>query len=70
MKVTQSRSLVKALTYRIFGTLVSFVVVYAFTREGNLATLVAIWETVLKIIIYYWHERVWNRIQWGRLTAD
>lgn len=66
MKVTKSRSFVKSWTYRFFGTLTSFIVVYAITGKGSLATLVAFWETILKVIVYYWHERVWNKIQWGR----
>ena len=48
MKVSKSRSFVKAWTYRFFGTLTSFAVVYAVTGKGNLATLVAFWETVVR----------------------
>lgn len=66
MNVTKSRSFVKSTTYRVFGTLTSWAVVYAITGEGSLATLIAFWETVVKVAVYYWHERVWNRIQWGR----
>jgi uncharacterized membrane protein len=66
MKVTKSRSFVKSMTYRIFGTITSWAVVYAITHKGSLATLIAFLETVVKIAVYYWHERVWNKIQWGR----
>jgi uncharacterized membrane protein len=66
MKVTKARSFIKSLTYRIFGTLSSWAVVYAITGKGSLATLVAFWETVIKVAIYYLHERVWNGIGWGR----
>lgn len=66
MKVTKARSFIKSLTYRIFGTLSSWAVVYVITGKGSLATLVAFWETVVKVAIYYVHERVWNGITWGR----
>ena len=66
MKVTKARSFVKSVTYRVFGTLSSFAVVYAITHKGSLATLVAFWETVVKVAIYYYHERVWDKIKWGR----
>ena len=66
MKVTKARSFVKALSYRIWGTLSSWAVVYVLTNEGSLATLVAFWETVVKVFIYYAHERGWNKISWGR----
>ena len=66
MKVTKARSFTKSLSYRIFGTLTSWAVVYAVTGKGSLATLIAFWETVVKIAVYYWHERVWDKIKWGR----
>ena len=67
MKVTKSRSFIKSLSYRIFGTLSSFLVVYAITRKETLSVLIAFWETIVKVGIYYWHERIWNKISWGRL---
>lgn len=66
LKVTRRRSLVKSLSYRIFGTLSSFIVAYAITGKGSLSALIAFWETILKIGIYYAHERTWNKIAWGR----
>jgi uncharacterized membrane protein len=66
MKVTKERSMLKAWTYRVFGTLTSFAIVYIITNKGSLATLIAFWETVVKIGVYYWHERVWDKINWGR----
>ena len=66
MKVTKSRSLVKALSYRIWGTLSSVVVAYAITKNAAISVTIAFWETVVKVFIYYAHERGWNMIQWGR----
>ena len=68
VKVTRSRSFVKALSYRIWGTLSSFLVVYILTGDASLSGIIAFWETVLKIFVYYTHERGWNYIQWGRIT--
>ena len=66
MKVTKTRSFVKALSYRIWGTLSSVVVAYAITKNASLSITIAFWETVVKVFIYYGHERGWNYIQWGR----
>lgn len=66
VKVSKSRSFVKALSYRIWGTLSSFVVAYVLTRNATLSGAIAFWETVVKVFIYYAHERGWNKIQWGR----
>ena len=66
MNVTRGRSFVKSLSYRVFGTLSSFLVVFVITGEGTLSALIAFWETVVKVVIYYWHERIWDKIKWGR----
>lgn len=66
MTVTKARSFVKALSYRIWGTLSSVAVAYAITRNTGLSVTIAFWETVVKVFIYYAHERGWNYIQWGR----
>ncbi len=66
MKVTKARSFVKALSYRIWGTLSSVAVAYVITKNASLSVTIAFWETVVKVFIYYAHERGWNYIQWGR----
>jgi len=66
MKVTRARSFVKALSYRIWGTLSSVAVAYVITKNASLSVTIAFWETVVKVFIYYAHERGWNYIQWGR----
>ena len=66
MKVTKTRSFVKALSYRIWGTLSSVVVAYVITKNASLSITIAFWETLVKVFIYYAHERGWNYIQWGR----
>ena len=65
-KVTKTRSFVKALSYRIWGTLSSVAVAYVITKNASLSITIAFWETVVKVFIYYAHERGWNYIQWGR----
>jgi uncharacterized membrane protein len=66
MKVTKTRSFAKALSYRIWGTLSSVAVAYVITKNAALSVTIAFWETVVKVLIYYAHERGWNYIQWGR----
>ena len=66
MTVTKARSFVKALSYRIWGTLSSVAVAYVITKNASLSITIAFWETVVKVFIYYAHERGWNKIQWGR----
>ncbi|MEM9331697.1 MAG: DUF2061 domain-containing protein [Pseudomonadota bacterium] len=75
------RSFAKALTWRVIGTLDTFLLSYVIIKylgpafglaEGSsdleiaaTASLIAITEILTKIVIYTLHERVWNRINWG-----
>jgi uncharacterized membrane protein len=61
-----ARSLLKSVSWRIVATLTTVFLVYVFGKDLALATLVGITELVLKTIIYYVHERVWNLTNFGR----
>ena len=61
-----SRSVLKALSWRILGTLVTSALVYAATGRFLLALGVGGIEWVLKVGFYFVHERVWNMIDAGR----
>ncbi len=60
------RSITKTLTWRIIATFVTISVVYAFTREFALSAGIGLADTVVKLFAYYSHERMWDRISFGR----
>jgi uncharacterized membrane protein len=60
------RSILKGLTWRIGGTTVTILVAWLFTGSINIAAKIGLIETVLKISVFYIHERVWNRINIGK----
>ena len=60
------RSLAKAVTYRILIIILDMVAVYAFTRSFTIAFWFMVISNVYTAIAYYFHERLWNRIKWGR----
>ena len=62
----RKRSLTKAISWRVLATLTTMIVVFWFTGELVLAASVGIIDAIIKILIYYGHERVWNAIKWGR----
>ena len=66
MSDTQSRSLAKAISWRITGTLDTFIISWLITGEPLLATAIAFTEIITKVFLYWGHERVWNKINWGR----
>ena len=63
---SHKRSIVKALTWRVTATLVTTLVVYSLTREVVLAMSVGFVDAAIKILAYYSHERLWDRINFGR----
>ena len=61
-----SRSLVKAISWRITGTIDTFIISWLITGQILLASSIAATEVVTKIFIYWVHERLWNKVSWGR----
>lgn len=64
---THARSIIKAISYRLLGSMVTFGVVLLVTRKMDLAAGVGIMDTILKIGAFYFHERLWHRINFGKL---
>lgn len=60
------RSVVKAFSWRLIGTLDTLVVSYLLTGTFSLAASIASIDFITKLILYFFHERIWNTIKWGR----
>jgi uncharacterized membrane protein len=65
MKETQKRSITKALTYRIWQSLNTFLISLVVTGKLDMAAAIVSIEVVVKIVIYFFHERIWSKIKWG-----
>jgi uncharacterized membrane protein len=61
-----SRSLVKAVSWRILGSIDTFVISYFVTGRLVFAASIAGVETFTKICLFYFHEQAWARVPWGR----
>jgi uncharacterized membrane protein len=70
MSVTKSRSFAKALTWRTTGTIDTFLISLLITKKPFIAASIASVEVLTKIILYYFHERVWNKIKWGKVIDN
>lgn len=66
MQATKARSAVKALTWRVTGTADTFLIAWLITKEPLVAGSIATLEVITKTILYYFHERGWNLVKWGR----
>jgi uncharacterized membrane protein len=63
---THHRSLAKAISWRVTGSIDTFVISFVITGKFALAGSIAATELVTKIALYYFHERLWALVSWGR----
>ena len=61
-----TRSLVKAITYRIAVVILDFVSIYLLPGKADVALGFMVVSNIYTSVAYYLHERIWNRIGWGR----
>tara|TARA_B100000900_G_scaffold192905_1_gene163217 strand:- start:985 stop:1413 length:429 start_codon:yes stop_codon:yes gene_type:complete len=66
-KATRLRSFIKAITWRVTASLDTFFISYIITGRFDWATSIAFFEIITKAILYYLHERGWNKVNWGRI---
>lgn len=64
------RSLVKAVTWRITGTLDTMIISFLITGKLKWAISIGLVEVFTKMFLYYLHERLWNRIKLGKKTKE
>ena len=67
MSDTNSRSIAKTISWRLTGSFSTFLIAYLISRDFNIAGLIALIQITANTILYFIHERMWNRIKWGRL---
>lgn len=60
------RSILKTLSWRATGTIDTMVISYIITGDFRVAGAIASIEVVTKMILYYFHERLWHRLSIGR----
>ncbi len=67
MRDSHSRSLIKGVSWRTLGTIDTVVLSFIVTGSFANSVKIGMTEVVTKIILYYLHERVWDKIPWGRI---
>lgn len=63
---SHARSVAKAVSWRLLGTVTTSVLVFVFTRRLVLSLAVGALEFTSKIGLFWLHERAWDRIRFGR----
>jgi len=69
-KETNKRSVVKGVTWRVVATTTTMVIVYLFFGRLDLAIATGVIESVLKIGLFWLHERAWFKVRWGRTKIE
>ncbi len=62
-----ARSWVKAITFRTLASLTTWALAYWFTGNMTVAVAIGGYDIVIKILLYYFHERAWHLIDWGKV---
>ena len=66
MKDRRIRSLAKSATWRIISIIVLVTVSYAVTGDVKQTTWITLFFQVILAVLYYGHERIWEKTLWGR----
>jgi uncharacterized membrane protein len=61
------RTLFKTLTWRLIAFLTTILVVYLYSGDAKESVTVGVIANLLKMGFYYMHERMWNRVHYGRI---
>lgn len=69
-KETNRRSIVKGISWRIVATTTTIIIVYLFFGRLDLAIAAGVIETILKVGLYWAHERAWFKIRWGKKKIE
>ena len=63
---SKTRSLVKAITWRITGSLDTFILSWIITGQPIIAMAITAVEFCTKVFLYWLHERIWLKVEWGK----
>lgn len=66
MKVRKSRSFAKSVTWRVIALLTTFASLYLITGDIGISSAGTFLTNAINFVAYYYHERVWNSVGWGK----
>jgi len=63
------RSVVKTISYRVVILILDFTSIYLFTGQLKIAVGFMLVSNIYTTLAYFFHERIWNRIKWGKVIS-
>ncbi len=64
---TRRRSWVKAIVWRLIAFFILGAVSWLVTHNWGQTSLITITYQAIQIVLYYFHERYWDNVEWGRI---
>lgn len=62
----KSRSIIKTISWRTVGTIDTILISWLVVGDVNFAVTIGGVEVFTKMVLYFFHERVWNKCNFGR----
>lgn len=69
MKEKHYRSVIKAVSWRTVGTIDTMIVSFFITGNLIMAVSIGSVEVLTKMVLYYLHERAWDKTNFGRIKV-
>jgi uncharacterized membrane protein len=66
MEEGKLRSLLKAVSWRLLGTIDTIVISFILSGQIKMALSIGGVELFTKVALYFFHERIWNKIKFGK----
>jgi uncharacterized membrane protein len=66
MNESKIRSILKAVSWRIFASIDTFLIAWLISGSVSTSSWIAGLEAFTKVFLYYFHERLWNKISWAK----
>jgi len=63
---TTRRTVVKTISWRIAGSASTFSISYLILGNLTISSTIAVIQLTLNTVLYYIHERIWNKVNWGK----
>ena len=67
---TLRRSVAKTISYRVIILILDFTSIYLFTGKLEVALGFMVVSNIYTTLIYFFHERAWEKVKWGKINTQ
>jgi len=64
---TKVRSWAKSIVWRVIGIVLLGAISYLITGSWKEMTIITLFFHSIRLVLYYFHERLWEHISWGKI---